>query len=221
MIAPWLRRSALVVAILRYAVPLAAIPLIPFLLRERIVLLVALRPTKEFLLLGGGQARVVGEPPVAALFAAYLPLMVVAVWAFFIVGRAYRTTLRDGEGPRWLHRAVPPAQFEIAQRVLARRGPTIAVLGRIAALPPTVMAAAAGASDVSARRYLAADVVGALVAFALAVGAGYGLGQAYERGGVWLTAAGVALLVALLLLLTRWLRAEANRPEAKPVTPQS
>ncbi len=213
---PWLRRTAVTVAVLRYVIPLLAVPMIPFLITDRVPLLVLLRPQKEFLLLGGGQLRVLGEPSVALLFAAYVPLMIVAIWAFFAVGRSYGPALRRGEGPAWLQRALPPRQLEIAQRVLAHRGPWIAVLGRIAALPPTVLAAAAGVSEVPARRYLAADLVGALAGFGIAVGAGYALGRAYEDGGVWLTAAGVAVFVALIVLLTRWIRREAMAVPAEP-----
>lgn len=213
-----LRRFALGVVIARFAIPLAAIPLIPVLLPDRILLLVLLRPTKEWLLFGGGRAQVVGDPSLWLLFAAYAPLMIFVVWAFFLAGRAYQRTLREGTGPTWLHRAVPPHQLELAQRVLARRGPMIAVLGRIAAMPPTILAAAAGVSDVSPRRYLAADLVGALTAFAITVGAGFALGSAYQEGGVWLTVVGVTLFAALIFLMTRWIRREAD---AGPPVPAS
>jgi membrane protein DedA with SNARE-associated domain len=207
------RRLALAVVILRFAIPLAAVPAIPFLLRDRIALLVLLRPQKEFLLVGGGQTRYLGEPGVLPLLLAYLPLGVLAVSAFFVIGRAYRTALRDESGPAWLHRAVPPRQLELAQRVLARRGPAIAVIGRIAAMPPTVLAAAAGTSDVSPRRYLVADAVGSMLGFGIAVGVGLGLGRAYEDGGVWLTVVGVVLFGAMIALVTWWIRREAERDE--------
>jgi membrane protein DedA with SNARE-associated domain len=209
------RQLALVLAVSRYVIPLAAIPLIPVLLRDHLPLLILLRPTKELLLLGGGRAQVTGDPTILVLFAAYVPLMMLLVVPFFVLGRAYRAKLELGEGPTWLHRAIPPEQFAIAQRVLARRGPSIAILGRIAAIPPTILAAAAGASSVGARRYLVADAIGGLAAFAITVGAGYGLGQAYAEGGVWLTAAGVALFVVLVALLSRWIRRE-TRPLAQP-----
>jgi membrane protein DedA with SNARE-associated domain len=219
--APGWRRVVVSIAVLRYVVPLLAIPLIPLLIVDQVPLLVLLRPQKEFLLLGGGQLRVRGDPGVGLLFAAYVPLMIGAVWAFFAVGRAYGPALRAGAGPRWLQRALPAEQLEVARRVLARRGPAIAVLGRIAALPPTVVAAAAGLSDVSARRYLAADAVGAIAAFAITVGAGYALGRAYEAAGAWITAVGVLLFLSLVLLLTRWLRAEADRHADVPAAAET
>lgn len=208
------RRLALAGVIVRFGIPLAAVPLIPFLIRDNITLLVFLRPQKEFVLVGGGQTRYLGEPGILPLLLAYLPLGVLAVTAFFVVGRAYRTALREQEGPAWLHRAIPPRQLELAQRVLARRGPIIAVIGRMAAMPPTVLAAAAGTSDVSPRRYLVADAVGALIGFAMAAGTGLALGRAYEEGGVWLTVAGVALFVAMIALITLWIRREAERDAA-------
>lgn len=211
--AAWWRRLAVAVAVLRYAIPLAAVPLIPFLITNDITLLVLLRPQKEFLLVGGGQTRYLGEPGVLPLFLAYLPLGVLAVTAFFAVGRAYRNVLTEASGPRWLHRAIPPHQLELAQRVLARRGPLIALIGRIAAMPPTVLAAAAGTSEVSARRYLLADGLGAVLSFGLVVAVGLGLGRAYEEGGVWLTVVGVALFAVMIGLVTWWIRREAQRDE--------
>ncbi len=205
------RRLCLGIVALRFAIPLAAIPLIPWLLTRDIVLLVLLRPQKEFLLVGGGQSRFLGEPDPVLLFLAFLPLGLLTVPAFFVVGRAYGARLRDGTAPRWLRGAISPRHVEIGQRVLARRGPLIALIGRFAALPPTVLAAAAGVSDVSWRRYLAADAAGAVLSAAATIVFGFALGRAYQDGGLWLTIVGVALFGVVILLLTRWLRREANR----------
>lgn len=211
------RRLSLLVVVLRFAIPLTAIPAIPYLLINDISLLVLLRPQKEFLLVGGGQSRFLGEPELVALFLAFVPLGLLSIPAFFVIGRAYQGALRTGDGPDWLHRAIRPSQLEIAQRVIARKGPAIAILGRLAALPPTVLAAAAGVSDVSWRRYLAADAVGAVLAISLTLGAGYALGRTYQEGGIWLTAIGVTLFAVIILLLTYWIRREADRPDAPTV----
>jgi len=212
---PLLRRVAVGVAVARYAIPLAVIPAIPFLIaRGELALLVLLRPQKEFLILAAAQLARTGAPSVALLFAAYVPLMIVAIWAFFVVGRVFRPALDAGEAPRWLTRILPAEQLDLGRRVIARRGPLIAVMGRLAALPPTIMAAAAGASDVDGRRYLAADLLGALGSFALMVGAGLALGDAYDEYGIWVTVAGVVVLLALIVLITRWVRREAERDDA-------
>jgi membrane protein DedA with SNARE-associated domain len=217
-IGPAWRRIGLAVVVARFAIPLAAIPAIPFLIRNDITLLVLLRPQKEFLLVGGGQSRYLGEPGVLPLFLAYLPLGVLSVSAFFLVGRAYRSALQRGDGPGWLSKAIPPKQLDLALKVLKRRGPAIAILGRIAAMPATVLGAAAGLSDVDPKRYLLADLTGALIAFAMTVGAGFALGRAYEEGGVWLTVAGVTLFVVMLGLLTSWIRREAAREDEREGT---
>lgn len=211
---PVLLAVSVAVSVLRLALPLAAIPLAAALIPDDVPTLLMLRPGKEVLLLGGGLNRTGGDPTVAALFAAYLPLMTVGVWSFFIVGRAYGPRLRAGTGPAWLQRAVPQERLILASRVLGRKGPTIAILGRLAALPPTILAAAAGASTVDSRRYLLADLVGMVLSFASTVALGYALGGAYERGGPWLTGAGVVLLFVVINVFTRWLQREAERPDA-------
>ena len=196
---------------LRYLLPLVALPLVPVLTPDDVGLLTLLRPGKEVLLLAGGLTRARGTPGVAVAFLAYLPLMVGGVWAFFGVGRAYAQVLRAGDGPAWLARMVPPDRLELAQRVIARRGPAVAVIGRLAALPPTVVAAAAGTSDVRTRTFLLADLAGAAASFALVFGIGLALGSAYERAGPWVTAGGVVMVVVAIGLVTRWLRVEAER----------
>lgn len=212
---PLLRRAVLALAVVRYLVPIVAIAAVPALLAsERTLLLVLVRPTKEFLLLGGGLLRTQGEPSALALFVAAAPLMIVGTWVFFALGRLYGEDLRRGDEPAWLARMLPPDALTTAQRVLERRGPTIAVLARVAALPSTIIAAAAGTSNVRALGFLAADLVGALLAFAAMVGAGVALGDAYRRGGVWLTVVGVAVVVVLISLVTRWVRREAERDAA-------
>jgi len=208
---PLLRRILLVVAALRFVIPIAMLPLIPVLQRDNFLLLLGLRPGKELLLLGGGRARIDGDPTLLEMWLVTLPFLVVAVWVFFAVGRLYRRALREGNGPAWLHRAIPAERLLVADRILAKHGPVIAILGRIATIPPTILAAAAGASDVRARRYLVADFLGAVAGFGTAVGAGYVLGQAYERGGPWLTGAGIVFVVVFAMLLTNWIQREADR----------
>ena len=214
------RRIALVVAVGRYAVSLAGALLFWALLATgNVVLLVLMRPQKEFMLWGGAQGRVVGEPDPIWLLLAFLPLGLLAIPAFFVVGRAYGSRLREGTGPRWLTRTMPPHRLELAQRVLTRWGPVVAFLGRFAALPPTVLAAAAGISDVSWRRYLAADAAGAILAAVATIGIGYWLGRAWGEGRTLLTITGLAMFVLVIALLTYWIRREAQRDDAPSPAP--
>lgn len=205
------RRPLVALSALRYVVPILALPLVPVLTPDDVGLLTLLRPGKEILLLAGGLTRTQSTPGILVAFLAYLPLMVGGVWAFFGLGRAYADDLRTGDGPEWLSRAVPPDKLEVAQRVLARRGPVVAFIGRVALMPPTIVAAAAGVSDVSTRAFLLADLVGAVVSFGAVFGIGIALGEAYERGGPWVTGAGVVLVVVAAMLVSRWLQAEAER----------
>lgn len=209
------KRPLLWLAVARYLIPIIAIPFAPALIPDRMVLLTLVRPGKEVLLAAGGiyRTNANGEPDLLLLFLAFLPLMVGGVWVFFALGRAWQRELAADEGPQWLERLVPNDVLHQLQRLLEARGPMLAFLGRIAALPPTIMAAAAGTSNVDSRWYLIADFVGAIASFAITVGAGWALGEAYDRGGIWFTVIGVVLLVVIIGWATTWLRREPD-PEA-------
>lgn len=209
-------------AILRLGIPIIAFFTIvgPLVFRianegatEEIYLLTLVRPSKDSVLWGGALWRTTGEVDLALLLAAYAPLMIVMNWPFLWLGRAYGPALARGEGPGWLQRSVSPENLAIARTLLARKGPTIAILGRIAALPPTVMAAAAGTSDVSAWRYQLADTAGGVIAWVVTVGIGIALGEAWESAGLWTTLGGIALFVAAISWMTRWLQREAQRDD--------
>jgi len=43
------------------------------------------------------------------------------------------------------------------------------------------------------------------------IGAGLALGDAYDEYGIWVTVAGVIILIALIALITSWVRREAER----------
>lgn len=203
------RTPLLVVCALRYVIPIVSLAVFATLVaNNQIELLTLLRPGKEVLLIAGGFERTNGIPNLWLVFLAYVPGMVVAVWAFYGLGRAYQNELAEGDGPAWLSRVVPPQRFRQAQRVIAKRGVTIAILGRVAALPPTILAAAAGTTPVNTVRYLAADLVGAVLSFGITVGVGYALGSAYESGGIWFTVVGVVVLFVAINRFTAWLDEE-------------
>lgn len=217
-LSPWLVRAAVVVAVARVVTQVGVLPFLPVLIPDHLPTVIALRPGKEFLLLASGLSASTGRPSVAAAVLAFVPMGVLAAWAYFLVGRAYAPNLRRGDGPDWLTRMLPPERLELAEAVLARRGAAVAVLARLAAVPPSATAAAAGATGMSGRRFLAADLAGSVLALSITVGAGLALGAAYEAGQRWLTVAGLAVFVGIVVLLSRWVRHEASRiaMEAEP-----
>lgn len=213
---PLVQRVVLGLAIARYVIPIAALPLLTRLLRGDVAdreyaLIVALRPGREVMLGAGAQLLRLGRPSPVLLFVAAFPFFVAAVWVFFLLGRVHRAALRTGDGPAWLHRMVPPEKLDIAQRALVRRGPVVAFIGRVGGLPPTLLAAAAGVTDVRPLRYLAADAAGAVVVFALTVGVGYGLGEAYQRSGWVFTVVAVVVVLGMSSWFTSWLQREFER----------
>lgn len=207
------RHVLLGLAVARYVIPIAAIPLIPVLLPDRVPLLMLVRPGREIQLAAGGLNRVDGDPNLLITFLAFVPLMVIAVWVFFWLGQAWRPELVADDADGWLARVVPPDVFAQFRRLLTRRGPMLAFIGRIGALPPTILAAAAGTSDVNPRHYLMADFFGAVVGYSITVGVGWGLGRAYEDGGWWLTIAGLVLFVGVLTWISQWIRRENDRDD--------
>lgn len=216
---PWFRRFVLGVGVTRLAIPIIAFftvvaPLVASISRgdtDDIHWLLLVRPSKDVLLWGGGLLRTTsGEVDLWLLLLAYAPLMIVMNWAFFFIGRAWGPALARGEGPRWLQRSITPEQFARARTLLAKHGPMIAVVGRIAVLPPTVLSVAAGTSDIGVWRYQLADTLGGIAGFASAVAIGVALGETYEQGGLWLLAGGVALVAVLAWAATRWLQQDAD-----------
>lgn len=200
-----LRETLLGLAVFRFALGAAALPLVPVLFREHFVVLVLLRPTKEVLLAGGFFLRR-GDVSLLPLVLAAIPLLVGGVWLFFALGRLYGKDILGDNLPGWASRVAPSKRVEPLCKVLTKRGGLLVVLGRLAAFPSTAVATAAGASDMSTRRFLVADSIGAALSIVEVVGAGYVLGEAYEQAGPWLTAVGVLVLAVASILLGRWLK---------------
>jgi membrane protein DedA with SNARE-associated domain len=194
-----LRKALPVLAALRAVLAVAAIPLAPFLYREHAAVLVLLRPTKETLLFVGYLAHRGDVSPVVAVLAA-LPLLVPGVWVFFALGREHGTSR---ELPGLLGRLLPQKRTKQLSDALEEHGDKVIFLGRLAAMPSTLVAAAAGASDLDTRRFLLFDGIGAAVSLALMLGLGWVLDDAYEAAGPWLTALGAVALGAAAVIIGR------------------
>lgn len=200
-----LRAAVLWLAVARIVLSVAVIPFAPALYRRHFAVLVLLRPTKEVLLAGGFLVRR-GDVGMVALTAAAVPLLLVGVWHFYALGRLYAADIRGNKLPGPAARLLPRRRIDALGKALDRRGTTLVVMGRLAAFPSTAVAAAAGTSGMPARTFLTADGVGGLLSFVEVVGAGYALGEAYERAGPWLTVAGVVVLAAAAIVLGQVLR---------------
>jgi membrane protein DedA with SNARE-associated domain len=197
-----IRHLLLGAAAVRTAVALAAIPLAAALYRDHVAVLVLLRPTKDVFLFSGFVLRE-GDATLPPLVIAALPMLLVGVWIFYGLGRAYAADLAEAELPGLAGRILPKRRIDQLREVLEERGMKVVFLGRLAAFPSTLMAAAAGASEVGRRQFLVADLCGALVSMTVLLGLGYALGEAYDEAGPWVTAAGLVVLVVLLSMLGR------------------
>lgn len=180
----------------------AAVLVAPWLYREHAAVLVFLRPTKEVFLYAGFLMRQ-GDASPPVVVAAALPLLLGGVWLFFGLGRMYAREIAKGDLPGLAGRVLPKRRLDKLREVLDDRGMRVVFLGRLAAFPSSLTAAAAGSAGVSWKEFLLADTAGALVSLAALLAIGYGLGETYEEAGVWVTVAGVVVLAVLAVVVGR------------------
>lgn len=198
----------------RGALSIVAIPLAPFLYREHAAVLVLLRPTKETLLFAGFAAHR-GDLWLPVAVVAALPILLLGVWQFFALGHFYADDLADNDLPGIAGRLLPRERIAKLQAALEQKGDRVVFLGRMAAMPSSLIAAAAGAAGLDAKRFLIVDLAGALCSLALMVGLGWLLENAYEAAGPWLTVVGVLALAAVAITIGRAVsRVEEPRPKA-------
>jgi membrane protein DedA with SNARE-associated domain len=206
---PTRRRAFLGLAVGRTALAGIALLLAPWLYREHAAVLVLLRPTKEVFLFGGFLVRE-GDATFPPLVIAALPLLLGGVWVFYGLGRAYADELEDKDLPGIAGRILPRERIARLRDTLDERGTRVVFLGRLAAFPSSLMAAAAGSAAVSWKRFVVADTGGALVSLAALLGIGYALGEAYDRAGPWVTVAGVVVLIVLAMVIGRSLTSDRS-----------
>ena len=194
------RQALLALAALRGILAVAAIPLAPALYEEHVAILVLLRPAKEVFLFAGYKAAH-DEVNLGVVVIAAIPLLVLAVWVFYFLGRAYRDELSDAELPGVAGRILPGKRIQGLRDAVRDRGWPLVFIGRLAIMPSTLVAAAAGTADVPVRTFLAGDAAGSLVSMAMMLAAGYFLGEARDAAGPWFSALGAAALLGLMFLL--------------------
>ena len=222
------RTPLLWLAAIRAVLAVVAIPLAPFLYDEHFVVLVLLRPTKEVLLAGGFFLRR-GDVSLLPMVAAAIPLMVFGVWLFYFLGRGFSDEIEKCELPGIGGRLLPAERINHLHDGLERAGGKLIFLGRLAAFPSTLVAAASGSSDMRTKKFLRADGLGAMAAMADVIAAGFVLGTAYKTAGPWITVVGVAILAAAAILLGRSLKkvgsakvtsTERTQPELAAASPR-
>jgi membrane protein DedA with SNARE-associated domain len=201
------RAPLLWLAAFRAVLGIIAIPLAPALYRDHFVVLVLLRPTKEVLLAGGFLIRD-GRVQLFPVLLAAIPLAIFGVWHFYVLGQAWAKEINDDKLPRLARRLLPPKRIKALTKVLDDKGVPVVLLGRLAAFPSTLIAAAAGASRMEPRRFIPADGLGGLLSVAEVLVAGYLFGAAYKSAGKGITVIGVAVFIGLLVAVGRWLSRE-------------
>lgn len=205
-----LRPILLALAAIRGALAVVAIPLAPALWEDHLAVLVLLRPTKEVFLLAGYRV-LENDVWLPVVLVAAVPLLVLGVWMFFFLGRAYASEIEHADLPGLAGRLLPPKRICALRETLADRGWPLVLIGRIASMPSTLVAAAAGSAEVPVRTFLLADTAGALLSTTAMLAAGYGLGEAYDEAGPWFSVAGAIALLTLLTILGRRLTGGGRR----------
>ncbi len=189
-------------AVLRVVLQFAAIPLAPFLYRRHVGVLVLMRPTKEVLLFAG-YAIQRGDVSWYVVLVALVPLYFGGVWLLYALGYAFGPRLARKALPGILGRLLPRKRIQTMRKAIDRSSARVVLLGRLAAMPSSVIAAAAGVARFDPRRFLLYDTIGGVAALALMLGLGFGLDEAYETAGPWLTGLGAAAFVAAAFFIGR------------------
>lgn len=203
------RRLLLALAALRAGLAVVAIPLAPALYEDHLAILVLLRPTKEVLLFAGYAIRQ-DDVSLGVVVLAAVPLLVLAVWVFYFLGKSYADDLDDADLPGIAGRLLPKKRIDRLREAVCDRGWPLVLIGRLASAPSTLVAAAAGSSDVEDSTFLLADVAGAVTSLAAMLFAGYALGEAREQAGTWFTIVGAIAVLGLLTLLGKQLTGGAR-----------
>ena len=205
------KHALLWLAGVRTVAALVALPLLPVLYRHEFLVLVALRPSLGIILLGAILARQGGMSLWAMLVIA-VPLQLLIVWLYFLIGRAWESEIHsDDKLPFLTARLLRRNQVHRIREVLKAHGTRLVVLARFAIFPTGLLAATAGASGMKPARYILADGLAFTTAAGLVVGAGYGLGLARRQSDLWLTIIGTTGLIVLSGLLTWYVRRQPDQ----------
>lgn len=125
------KRGLLWLAGVRVGLALVAIPLAPFLYLHHFLVLVLLRPSMGVLLAGAILARE-GHTSLPAMLGAAVPLQLVAVWLYFLLGDAWQEDIdSDDRLPFFTARLLQPGQIRhLRQTLRSGEAITLVFLGR-------------------------------------------------------------------------------------------
>lgn len=199
------RKLLIGIGVIRLLLAIVAIPLAPALYNDHFLWLVLIRPTKEVFLAGGFLARQ-DEVNILAVGLAAIPLSIFGVWLFYALGRSYRDEIHKdtvGGPAAWL---LKPERVKKLESALEKKGGRLIFLARLAVMSSAAVAAASGAANLAPKSFFPNDLAGGLLSIIISIGAGYFLGEAYERAGPWLTGLGVVALLGFANLLGRALK---------------
>jgi membrane protein DedA with SNARE-associated domain len=203
------RRLLLVLAAVRAVLAVVAIPLAPALWDDHLAVLVLLRPSKEVLLFAGYALRQ-DDVSLPVVVLAALPLLVGAVWVFYFLGKSYADDIEHADLPGIAGRLLPRQRIRKLRDAVCDRGWPLVFIGRLASAPSTLVAAAAGGSDVEDQTFVVADLAGAMTSLTAMLVAGFALGEARDAAGPWFTIAGGIAVLGILTLLGRQLTGGAR-----------
>lgn len=153
-------------------------------------------PGELALLLAGGLASQ-GVVPLAAVLALGVVGAVVGDAVGYLVGRRFGPALLTSRAGR----LVRPAHRERAEDLLRRRGVVAVVLGRFTAALRVLVPGLAGMAGMPLRRFLAANVVGAVGWVALVVLIGFAVGTSWQHAAHLLTLVGLGVAVVWVAVL--------------------
>jgi membrane protein DedA with SNARE-associated domain len=149
----------------------------------------------ETAVLLGGVAAGQGHVPLAAVIAAGVGGAILGDAVGYLVGRRWGRRILDTT----LGRFVDRRHLDRAEGVLRRRGVWAVFLGRFTAALRVMIPGLAGMAGMPSRRFLAANVAGGAVWGGLVATAGYLAGTSWHTVEHYLTGAGLALTVGVVV----------------------
>jgi len=208
-----LKAFLLWLAAARALLGILALFLAKFLYQKHFLLLVLMRPTKDVILAGAFLAKKQSNPALLLqIVLAAIPLTVLGVWHFYYLGRLYAAEIKKDNLPGVAGRILPVKKIHKLQKVLKKKGAKVVFLGRLAAFPSALVAAAAGSSDMKSKKFLPPDGLGALASLVEVIAAGYLFGSLFDPKNPhssWIiTGVGVVVLFGLFFLLGKYLSRE-------------